>query len=118
MVERIRYHDETMQRNLAAVSSALAIEYWIDDGFLCTHDRDGEAVSCLRDAVQCRAFPDGWHLFRGGGAKDGSLYDRYRAYMADNGIRYIEVEEDGSRWFLLSNTDDPWKWGIEEIETR
>jgi len=117
MVERIRYHDETMQRDLAAVCAALAIEYWIEDEFLCTHDRDADAVSCLRDAVQCRAFPDGWHLWRGGGAKDESLYDRYHAYMVEKGIRYIEVEEDGTRWFLLGLVDDPKQWGIETFVT-
>jgi hypothetical protein len=35
--------------------------------------------------------------------------------MAAHGVRYVDVEEDGSRWFLLSHDDDPYSWGVEEF---
>jgi len=114
MADRIRFHDDELQRKLVAVTTALVIEHWHEDGFLCTHERDGDAVSCLRDAVRCSLF-SGWHQWRGGGAKDPSLYERYREYMAIHGVRYVEVEEDGDRWFLLSHDDDPYSWGIEKF---
>src|SRR5687767_8444857 len=100
MAERMRFHDEAVQDRLVAATAALGLEYWIEDGYLCTHDRDAEAVSCLRDAVRYTVFPD-WHEWRGGAAKDSSLYERYREYMTAHHVRYVEVEEDGSRWFLL-----------------
>jgi hypothetical protein len=110
----MRFHDAALQRKLIAVTAALGVEHWLEDGFLCTHERDDDAVSCLRDAVRCSVFPD-WHQWRGGGAKDPSLYDRYREYMAAHGVRYIEIEEDGARWFLLSKNDNPYTWGVEEF---
>jgi hypothetical protein len=116
IADRIRFHDETLQRKLVAVTAALGIEHWLEDGFLCTHERDTDAVSCLRDAVRCSLFP-GWHQWRGGAAKVPSLYDRYREYMAAHGVPYVEVEEDGARWFLLSHQDDPYSWGVEEFVT-
>jgi hypothetical protein len=112
MVDRIRFHDDVLQKRLEAVTAALGIEHWLEDGFLCTHDRDFEAVECLRDAVRHSAFPR-WHQWRGSGAKDPSVYDRYRQYMASHGIRYVEVEENASRWFLLSHDDNPYEWGVE-----
>jgi hypothetical protein len=114
MVDRIRFHDETIQRRLVGVTAALGIEHWLEDGFLCTHERDSDAVSCLRDAVRYSLFPD-WHQWRGGGAKDPSLYGGYREYMAAHRVRYVEVEEDGARWFLLSRRDDPYSWGVEDF---
>src|SRR4051794_26755379 len=114
MADRMRFHDEMLQRKLVAVTAALGIEYWLENGFLCTHERDTDAVSCLRDPVRCSLFP-GWHQWRGGGAKDSRLYDRYREYMAAHGVRYVEVEEDGSLGFLLSHDDDPYSWGVEEF---
>jgi hypothetical protein len=114
MADGMRFHDDTLQSKLVAATAALGIEHWLEDGFLCTHDRDGEAVSYLRDAVRCSLFP-GWHQWRGGAGKDPSLYDRYREYMVANRIRFVEVEEDGARWFLLSHDDDPYEWGIESF---
>jgi hypothetical protein len=73
MAEQIRFHDDAVQRKLIAVTAALGIEHWQEDGFLCTHERDGDAVSCLRDAVRCLLFP-GWQQWRGGAAKDPSLW--------------------------------------------
>jgi hypothetical protein len=117
MADRLRFHDESLQRKIVAVTAALGVEHWVEDGFLCTYERDGEAVSCLRDAVRCWVFPD-LQQWRGGAAKDPSLDSRYREYMAAHGIRYVEVEEDGARWFLLSRDDDPCSWGIEEFVRR
>jgi hypothetical protein len=59
MADRMRFHDEVLQRKLVAVTAALGIEHWLEDGFLCTHERDTDAVSCLRDAVRCSLFPAG-----------------------------------------------------------
>jgi hypothetical protein len=58
---------------------------------------------------------DDWHLWRGGAAKDPSLYDRYRSYMAQHGISYVEEEENDSRWFLLPRQQNPYGWGIEKF---
>lgn len=114
VIERFRFHDETLQTKLIAVTTALGIEHWNEDGFLCTRERDSDAVECLRDAVRCSLFPE-WHQWRGRGAADAGLYARYREYMAAHGIRYVEVEEDGNRWFLLSRSDDPYSWGVEKF---
>jgi hypothetical protein len=114
MADRLRFHDDSLQQKMVAVTAALGIEHWMEDGVLCAHERDSEAVSCLRDAVQCSLFPE-WHQWRGGAAKNASLYSRYREYMAAHGVRYVEVEEDGSRWFLLSRDDDPYSWGVEDF---
>jgi hypothetical protein len=103
-----------MQRKLIAATAALGIEHWVEDGYLCTHEHDDDAVSCLRDAVRCTRF-SAWHQWRGGAAKDPSLYERYRRYMAEHGVRYVEVEEDGARCFLLSQDDDPYTWGVEQF---
>ena len=90
----MRFHDETLQRKLVAVTAALGVEYWMEDGILCTHERDTDAVSCLRDAVRCSFFPN-WTQWRGGGAKDSGLYDRYREYMAAHGVRYVDSRRMG-----------------------
>jgi hypothetical protein len=100
MVDRMRFHDDTLQQKLIDVTAALGIEHWLEGGVLCTLERDTDAVSCLRDDVRCSRFP-GWHQWRGGGVKDPGLFARYRQYMEAHGIAYVELEEDGSRWFLL-----------------
>ena len=114
MPERMRFHDDAMQQKLVAATAALGIEHWVEDGYLCIHERDDEVVSCLREAVRCTLFPD-WHQWRGGAAKDPALYERYREYMAEHGVRYVEEEEYGGRWFLLSKSDDPYTWGVEKF---
>jgi hypothetical protein len=112
----MRFHDDAMQRKLIAATAALRIEHWVEDGYLCTHERDDDAVSCLRDAVRSTVFPNwDWHQWRGTAAKDPSLYERYRQYMVAHGVRYVEEEEDGARWFLLSKSDDPYTWGVEQF---
>jgi hypothetical protein len=113
VINRMRFLDDTLQHKLIAATAALGIEYWVEDESLCTNERDWSVVWDVRDEVRSSAFPT-WHEWRGGGAKDPGLYDRYRQYMVANGVRYVEVEEDGSRWFLLGPDDDPYSWGIEE----
>ena len=114
MPDRMRFHDDDLQQKLVAATAALGIDHWVEEGLLCTHERDSDVVSFLRDAVRCLAFRY-WREWRGGAAKDLSLYDRYREYMDAHGIRFVEVEEDGSRWFLMGPDDDPYQWGIEEF---
>lgn len=116
MIDRILFHDESLQQKLIAITAALGLEHWLEDGFLCTHEHDSDAVLSLRDAVRCSLFSE-WHQWRAETDKTPCLYDHYREYMLVHGIRYVEVEEDGTRWFLLSGQDDPYSWGIEEFGT-
>jgi hypothetical protein len=112
MDDWFRFLRDDLQQKLVALVAAMGLEYRIEDGCLCTSERDKYVVEDLRSAVRTSVFDD-WHLWRGGAAKDPSLYDRYRAYMAEHGIRYVEEDDNGSRWFLLGKQDDPYEWGIE-----
>jgi hypothetical protein len=101
-----------LQQKLIALVVAMGLEYWIEDGRLCTHERDRFVVEDLRSAIRTSVFED-WHLFRGTSAKNPVLYNRYRAYIIERGIPFVEEEDNGSRWFLLRKVDDPYKWGVE-----
>ncbi len=69
-------------------------------------------VEDLRSAVRTSVFEE-WHLWRGGSAREPALYYRYLAYMAEHGIAFIEENDNGSRWFLLSRQSNPYEWGVE-----
>jgi len=114
MGDRFRFRRDDLQKKLVALVAAMGLEYRIESGFLCTHDRDQYIVEDLRSAVRTSVFDD-WHLWRGGVAKDQRLYARYQSYMVKHDIPYVEEEDNGAKWFLLRKQDDPYKWGVEEF---
>src|SRR5690349_5854789 len=92
----------------------MGLEHRVEGGFLWTRDEDWFVVEDLRSAVRSSVF-DEWHLWRGSGGTDPSLYERYRAYMAEHGIPYAEEEDNGARWFILRRQDDAYQWGVEDF---
>src|SRR5438067_272615 len=112
MDDRFRFLRDDLQQKLIALVAAMGLSYRIEDEYLCTAEKDQYVVEDLRSAVRTSVFEE-WHLWRGGSAKEPSLYDRYRAYMAEHGISYVEEDDNGSRWFLLARESNPYEWGVE-----
>jgi len=116
MGDRFRFLRDDLQQKLIALVAAIGLDYWIEDALLCTLEKDDRVVEDLRSAVRSSVFDD-WHLWRGTAAKNLSLYERYRSYMAEHSIPYVEEEDNGARWFLLRKQDNPYEWGIERFVT-
>jgi hypothetical protein len=102
-----------MQAKLVAVVQALGLEHRIEGGTLRTRDVDYYIVESLRDAVREWAVGP-HHCFRGQGGKDASFYERYRTYMAEQGIPCVEEVGSEGRWFILRESDCPNDWGVED----
>jgi hypothetical protein len=112
MDDKFCFLRDDLQQKLVALVAAMGLQYRIEDGFLCTSEKDQLVVEDIRSAVRTSVF-DEWHLWRGGAGKDPALYQRYRAYMTEHSIQFVEENDNGSRWFLLSRQDDPYGWGVE-----
>jgi len=112
MTDRFRFLRDDLQRRLLRLVAAMELEHREVDGYLCTRERDQYIVEDLRSAVRSSVFDD-WHLWRGGAAKAPALHEQYRAYMEAHQIPYVEEDDNGSRWFLLSRSSDPYSWGVE-----
>jgi hypothetical protein len=110
--DRFRFFRDDLQQKLIALVRAMGLEYFIEDSHLCTKESDELVVEDLRSAVRTSVFPE-WHCWRGGAGKDPGLYDRYRTYMVEHGIEFVEEDDNGRRSFLLSMRTDPKHWGIE-----
>jgi hypothetical protein len=102
-----------MQAKLVALVQALGLEHRSEGDTLWTHDRDYYIVESLREAVREWAVGP-HHCFRGTGGKDPSVYERYRAYMAEHGIPCLEENGSEGRWFILRREDDAYEWDVEQ----
>ena len=105
-----------MQAKLIAAVQAFGLEHRTEGDKLWTDDRDYDIVDSLREAVREWAVGP-HHCFRGNGGKDSGVYERYRAYMAANGIPCIEQDGSEGRWFILREGDNAYEWGVEEWVT-
>jgi hypothetical protein len=108
-----RFSRPDMQAKLVALVQALGLEHRVEGDTLWTHDRDYYIVESLRETVREWAVGP-HHCFRGTGGKDPSVYERYRAYMAEHGIPCVEEESSEGRWFILRKEDDAYEWGVEQ----
>jgi hypothetical protein len=106
-----RFSRSDMQAKLVALVQALGLEHRVEDDTLWTRDEDYYIVDSLREAVREWAVGP-HHCFRGTGGKNPSLYERYRAYMAEHGIPCVEQDGSEGRWFILRREDDAYDWDI------
>jgi len=114
--DRFRFLRDDLQQKLLDLVIAMNLDHQIEDGLLCTREKDEMTVEDLRSAVRSTLFDD-WHLWRGTAAKNPQMYGQYCAYMNEHDIRYVEEQDNGSRWFQLSKDDDPYRWGVEEFKS-
>jgi hypothetical protein len=101
-----------MHSKIVALVQTMGLAHRVEGGTLWTHDQDYSIVESLREAVREWAVGR-HHCFRGRGGKDPAVYERYRAYMVEHGIPCIEEDGSEGRWFILRESDDPYRWGVE-----
>jgi hypothetical protein len=117
MDDRFRFLRIDLQEKLIALVVALGLNHRIENGYLCTSEIDELVVEDLRSAVRTSVFEE-WHLWRGGSAKNSALYHCYIAYMNNQAIDFVEEDDNGARWFLLSRKSDPYSWGVDAFVGR
>lgn len=111
--DAFRFLHRDLQDKLIRLVRAMGLDYEVEDGHVRTRDDDWAVVEDLRSAVRSSVFTE-WQTWRGQAGLDSETRARYRTYMEENGIRYLEEEENGTHWFVLSQQQDPAAWGVEE----
>lgn len=107
-----RFSRADMQEKMIALVQAMGMDHRVEGDTLWTDERDYYIIESLREAVREWAV-SGHRCFRGRGGRDPSVYERYRAYMAEHGIPCVEEDGSEGRWFILREQDDACRWGVE-----
>jgi hypothetical protein len=110
--DAFRFLHRDLQDKLIRLVRAMGLDYEVEDGHVRTRDDDWAVVEDLRCAVRSSVFSE-WQTWRGQAGLDSETRARYRVFMEEKGIRYLEEEENGTHWFVLSLQEDPAAWGVE-----
>jgi hypothetical protein len=114
-----RFVDGALQTDLLARVGASGARHAVgDDGTLRYASVDEELVGNeLICAVRTGVFPE-WGVFtlEGDETTRPRITARYRAYMVEHRIPFVEEVVDGFVWFLLPDGYDSFEWGIADGE--
>jgi hypothetical protein len=74
---------------------------------------ENELICSIRD----RVFPE-WKVFtlEGDEMSRPQTTARYRAYMKQHGIPFVEEVVDGFIWFLIPQDQDSFEWGVPDSD--
>ena len=110
-----KFADERLQQELLDLVRASAVPHTVDPdgtlGYAFAGDVfvGNELICSIRDKV----FPE-WHVFtlEGDELHRPRTTARYRAYMRERGVPFVEEVDDGFTWFLIPEGYDSFEWDI------
>lgn len=115
LTRSFRFVDERLQRDLLALVRSSGVAHTVDaSGALSYSSTDGPLIENeLICEIRDRVFPDWGHFtLEGCETRRPQTTARYRTYMTEQGIPFVEEVIDGYVWFVVPEEHDSFAWPV------